>query len=200
MAMLDAVLCPEWQFRYYSFRAAWDVGEQMGSMRDGEGDDFFAHFSPIGCWLKGFAHESPMTPYRENPPRLWPGVLDAVPSEFKMCVEEPAFNSKDTTFCVWRRYSDNAWRIGPIDFPTGHPDPDGSKDLLSPLDGAPGTYLAWASEYYGRDDLRLTDVEHVYQHSPLTAEMVARLNPDLSLAALASDAIEIGYPSASEEA
>jgi hypothetical protein len=60
--------------------------------------------------------------------------------------------------------------------------------------------LAWASEYYGRDDLRLTDVEHVYQHSPLTAEMVARLNPDLSLAALASDAIEIGYPSASEEA
>ena len=33
MAMLDAVLCPEWQFRYYSFNAAWAAGEQMGSMR-----------------------------------------------------------------------------------------------------------------------------------------------------------------------
>lgn len=58
MAMLDAILCPEWQFRYYSFNAAWAVGEQMGSMRDGSGDDLFAHFGPVGCWLKGFAHEA----------------------------------------------------------------------------------------------------------------------------------------------
>jgi len=57
MAMLDAILRPEWEFRYYSFNAAWAEGEQMGSMRNGSGDDFFAHFSSAGCWLKGFAHE-----------------------------------------------------------------------------------------------------------------------------------------------
>ena len=78
MAMLDAILCPEWQFRYYSFNATWAPGEQMGSMRNGSGDDLFAHFSAIGCLLKGFAHEYPMTPYREDPPRVWPDVLDAV--------------------------------------------------------------------------------------------------------------------------
>src|SRR5438105_3956555 len=68
MAMLDAILCPEWEFRYYSFNAAWDAGEQMGSMRNGSGDNFFAHFSPAGCWLKGFAHDYPLSPYRHDGP------------------------------------------------------------------------------------------------------------------------------------
>lgn len=49
MGMLDAILCPEWQYRYYSFNAAWAVGEQMGSMRDGSGNHLFAHFGPTGC-------------------------------------------------------------------------------------------------------------------------------------------------------
>jgi len=54
MAMLDAILCRDWQFRYYSFNAAWAAGEQMGSIRNGSGDDLFALFSSAGCWLKDF--------------------------------------------------------------------------------------------------------------------------------------------------
>jgi hypothetical protein len=99
MAILDAILSPEWEFRYYSFNAGWAAGEQMGSMRNGTGDHFFAHFGPAGCWLKGFAHECPMTPYREAPARAWPGVLDAVPIEFADCLREPAFIVEDVTFC-----------------------------------------------------------------------------------------------------
>ncbi len=38
LATLDAILCPEWQYRYYSFNAQWDVGEMMASMRNGSGD------------------------------------------------------------------------------------------------------------------------------------------------------------------
>nr|WP_145406144.1 hypothetical protein [Paenibacillus xylanexedens] len=34
-AMLDAILMPEWQYRYYSYNAHWDVNEQMASLRDG---------------------------------------------------------------------------------------------------------------------------------------------------------------------
>ena len=31
MAMLDAILMPEWEYRYYSFNAQWGEGETMGS-------------------------------------------------------------------------------------------------------------------------------------------------------------------------
>ena len=117
MAMLDAVLCPEWQDRYYSFNAAWGIGQQMGSMRNGSGDDFFAHFGPAGCWVKGFAHEYPMSPYSESPKRVWSGVLDSVPDEFAGCLREPAFTVEDVTFCIWRRYGDNRWQVGPVAFP-----------------------------------------------------------------------------------
>lgn len=193
MAMLDAILCAEWQFRYYSFNAAWAAGEQMGSMRNGSGDDFFAHFSPAGCWLKGFAHEYPMTPYRTNPKRVWPGVLAAVPDEFAACLREPAFSVEDVTFCIWRRYGDRSWQIGSVEFPADHPDPDGSEFLLSDLDGRPESYQAWATDYYERE-VSLAAVKHVYRHRPLTPEVVSQLTPVLSLADLMVDIDEIAYP------
>jgi hypothetical protein len=193
MAMLDAILCPEWQFRYYSFNKAWASREQMGSMRNGRGDDFFASFSAAGCWLKGFAHEYPMSPYRENPPRPWPGVLDSIPAEFAACLREPAFSVEDVTFCIWRRFADPAWRVGPVQFPPGHPDPDGSEFLLSPLDGRPETYRPWAADYCGQD-LDLAAVEYVYRHEPLITDVIARLNPEVSLSELTADIREIGYP------
>jgi hypothetical protein len=192
MAMLDAVLCPEWELRYYSFNVNWAVGQQMGSMRNGTGDEFFAHFGAAGCWLKGFAHEYPMSPYYMNPPRLWPGVLDTVPATFADCLCEPAFSVDDTTFCIWRQHDDSRWQVGPVEFPLAYPDPDGSEFLLSDLDGRPETYQAWATDYYERE-VELAAVAHVYRHSPLTPELIARLNPEMSLAELASDISEIGY-------
>jgi hypothetical protein len=193
MAMLDAILCPEWQYRYYSFKAAWSAGEQLGSMRNGSGDDFFAHFSAAGCWLKGFAHEYPMTSYRESPPRPWPGVLDDVPVEFRECLREPAFSVADVTFCIWRRFADNGWQFGQIKFPPAHSDPDGSSFLLSDLDGRPESYRAWAAEYYERE-IELAAVEHVYKHLPITHDVITRLNSEVSLNELAADICEIGYP------
>lgn len=191
LAMLDAILSPTWNYRYYSFNAKWFRGEQMGSMRNGEGDDFFALFNAAGCFLKGFAHEAPMSPHRRRPKQVWPGVLDAIPQEFATCLTEPAFSIEDTTFCVWRRYGDRAWQVGPIEFPAGT-DPDGSEQLLSPLDGDPETYRAWAESYYDRA-VDPAAVEHVYTHKRLTESVVRRLNPVTSLEQVAADRKEIGY-------
>ena len=35
LAILDAMIEPEWQLRYFSFDIKWDEGEEMASMRDG---------------------------------------------------------------------------------------------------------------------------------------------------------------------
>lgn len=193
LAMLDAILMPDWQYRYYSFNAHWSDGEQMGSMRNGCGDSFFAHFSSVGCWLKGFAHEYPMSPYRNRPPRRWLGVLDHVPPEFAGCLSEAAFSIQDVTFCIWRRFSDPSWRIGDIEFPLDHPDPDGSAFLLSDLDARPETYRDFSFEYYERE-LELNAISHVYAHLPLTDAVITSLNPELTMDDLEPDIIEIDYP------
>jgi hypothetical protein len=198
LAMLDALLCPEWQYRYYSFNSKWAKGEQMGSMRNGSGDDLCALFTKDGCFLKGFAHEYPMTPYARRNRRVWPGVLGSVPAEFNRGLTEPAFMMDNTTFCIWRRYSDDAWRRGTIKFPAKHDDPDGSGFLLSPYDGKPRTYFEFARDYFDLGNtgerLRLAHVRHVYAHKPLTARLVKEINPEWTLAKLKPEVAEIGYP------
>lgn len=193
MAMLDAILCPEWDGRYYSFNANWSRGEQMGSMRNGSGDDLFAIFNAAGCWLKGFAHETAMSPYSNHPPRLWPGILSSVPDDFAKCLREPAFKIEDTTFCIWRKRSDITWQRGEVTFPDSHSDPDGSEYLLSRFDGQPETYRDWAVDYYERN-IDLQAVVHVYERKPLTGEIIAALNPELTPDELRADIKEIQYP------
>ena len=78
LAMLDAILCREWEFRYYSFDTNWSNGELMASMRDGSGDRWFALFNDVGVALHGVAHESAMF----QPGSPWPGVWDSFPSAF----------------------------------------------------------------------------------------------------------------------
>jgi hypothetical protein len=41
LAMLDAILMPEWDNRYYSFNSKWAENEQMASMRNGQGDGWY---------------------------------------------------------------------------------------------------------------------------------------------------------------
>ncbi|WP_394393217.1 hypothetical protein [Shewanella woodyi] len=61
LAILDAIMSPEWDERYYSFNSKWDKSEQMGSMRNGCGYDFSVLFNQAGCFVKGFGHESAMS-------------------------------------------------------------------------------------------------------------------------------------------
>ena len=185
LAMLDAVIQRNWEGRYYSFNGHWTMDEQMASMRNGEGDEWFCVFSRHGAFLKGLYHESEMA-------RDWPGILDSVPEVFKSALTEPAFSMEYTSFCIWRTYADDQWHTGHISFPPGD-DPDGSAWMLATLDGNPVSYQRWAEDYYKRP-VSLSAVEHVYAHKPLTKEIVHRLNPDTSLSELADDIAQIGYP------
>jgi hypothetical protein len=54
LAMLDAILSPEWEYRYYSCNGKWAPGETMASMRNGSGDGYFILFNGHGAAIKGF--------------------------------------------------------------------------------------------------------------------------------------------------
>lgn len=192
LAVLDAIMSPDdWDTRYFSFNAKWGRGEQMGSMRNGSGDEFFAYFNRHGCFLKGFAHESPMSPYLEDPPSIWQGLLDDVPSVFAGALSEPAFSMSDVTFCIWQLHDDKVWSTGKLKFPRSA-DPDGSRYLLGFLDGEPKTYKKFAEDYY-ETELPAKSIRHIYQHLPLTNTIVESLNPEATLKMISKDLKEIGY-------
>ncbi|MER5306813.1 hypothetical protein ABT034_03290 [Streptomyces sp. NPDC002773] len=191
LAMVEAIVCPEWGDRYYSF------AKEVALMRDGQGDEYTIVFSPAGALVHGFAHEAPMSPWaRMDVPEVWPGVLDGVPEVFRPYVpEEEQGESPAVTACLWRETTDPVWRTGTIDFPAeGDGEPDGSDTLFELLlDRSAEAYAEWATDYY-ETSLDLEAVRHVLALRPLTPEIVAALNPDVELADLAETIAETGYP------
>ena len=188
VAMLDAIICPEWEYRYYSFNANWATGEMMGSMRNGQGDDFFALFNCHGVFIKGFDHESRVASLGLPSEQFYRGL----PHQFAACCSEPAFSPELVTFCMWRLSEQPAWSRAQITLPASD-DSDGSAHLLAILDCSPETYVRWATEYY-EAEVSPQAVVAVYEHRVLTEEIVASLNPDCSLTSLREDVAEIGYP------
>ena len=199
LAALDAILCADWEGRYYSFNDRWAPGEQMASMRDGSGDEVFIHFDRAGVVIKGFAHEAPRSPFRAGATlavqrglQLAPGMLAGFPDALASFLAEPAFRLEETTFLIWRLAEDDAWRCGEFEA-ASDADPDGSGELLSPYQGRAADYVAFAADYFERA-IEVDDAAHVLALGPLDPTILERLGSDRALAELREDLEEIGYP------
>lgn len=200
VSMLDAILWPEWEGRRYWYTADWGGGQSATEIRDGCGNDCFVVYTSAGAFIKGFDHESEMSPGRTRPPKLWPGLIDDVPEVFAEFLTEPAFLDPSgcfaATFCIWRQHGDNRWLTGPVDYATvrDRNDPDGAHDLLGLFtDSTSQSYRTFAASYFGVQTDPVA-VSHVFDLRPLTQEVVARLNPDLTLDDLDADIRLAGYP------
>jgi hypothetical protein len=192
MAVLDAVFSAAYGTAQHEFHPNWNRSQQMGAIKDGGGDELFVHFTPAGCFIKGFAHESVMTPFRTTPPALWPGLFSSVPSDFSASLNEPAFDIPATTFVVWRRTSDPEWHTDEIKFPD-HYYGDGSQDLLAQLVVSASDYAEWLEENYELE-VNADIVASVFNNHPLTGAQLHTLNPSEKLADMSRLVRETGYP------
>ncbi|MFI8320650.1 hypothetical protein [Streptomyces sp. NPDC085529] len=170
---------------------------ELASMRNGSGDESSIVFAAAGTYVRGFAHEAPVSPYGTDG-EPWPGVIDEFPEVFKPFVEEPAFTDEDgvpvVTACLWRETTDDQWRHGVIDFPAGHADPEGATGLFELLvDRSPEAFPRHAEDHY-EVSVDLEAVRDVYALRPLNQKLVSSLNSEVTLADTAEDMAEIGYP------
>ena len=199
LATLDAIMSPDWESRYFSFDSRCGPQEEMAAMRNGPGDAYSIVFSYAGVFIRGFDHESVMSPYRSG--RVWPGLIDSVPDVFASSLNEPAFSHKDgvleATVCLWRQHGADRWHTGDLELPDGD-DPDGADWMFETLlDGTGVSYQRFAEDYY-ETAVSIDAVVAIFALGPLTDELVQHLNPDVSVADLADDLAEIGYPPAHE--
>lgn len=195
MAALEAVFAIAVGTADHEFHPNWNRSQQMGSIKNGSGDELFTHFTPAGCFIKGFAHESMMTPYRTKPPTLWPGLFTSVPNDFRSSLNEPAFDIPATTFVVWRRADDREWHTDDIEFPD-HYYADGSQDLLPRLVRTAADYAQWLEENY-ETEVDASVVASVFANQPLSDAQLRKLNPSAKLAEIRGAVQETGYPLAS---
>ncbi len=192
LAALDLIMSPEWDSRYYSFNSTWSASEQMASMRDGCGDEWWMVFHSDG-WaaLKGLGHESQA--WSKGGDSLSTALQQTFPPELAGSSHEPAFGWDSTSFAAFRLPGNSRWvwtrsltEFSNLD--------GGEDDLLALLSGSPHDYVDFASHYY-EADISIEIVQQVFSLSPITEDVIASLNPDTSFPAIEAELFdEIAYP------
>lgn len=142
LAVLDAVMSPDEEDRYYR---SWDEGQQMASMRNGSGDEYSIVFSDAGAYIRGFDHESDLSPWSNEPLAIVAGLVDDVPASLREHIDEPAFSSQGVpalSVCLWREAGDPSWSFGsPSEIERRHQS-GGAEWLFDVLDGHSEGYVA----------------------------------------------------------
>lgn len=197
IAILDAIICQEWEYRCYSFNSKWSDNEMMASMRNGQGNHYFILFFNEGVAIKGFDIDAPINEVTDK--EFWKNKTNQMPSQYKLFLREPAFVTDEATFFIWRLNDDYEWHT--LNLGTEIEvrmrrvyDFDGSQNLITILGGLPETYKRWADAYY-ESDFALDIIGKIYRHEPLAKVMVEILNSDIDYEVLIEDIEEIGYPS-----
>lgn len=179
ISVLDAILCSEWEYRFYSYNSRWSEDEEFCEMQDMEGERFQILFKEEGCVING-VHNG----YKDADKSILTEGLPEVYQEF-LFGEPVAFYG--TNFCIWTD-GRGKWQYNE----TG--EADGKEELLYILDGNPITYKQWAEEYFEVEGIPLDIIEQIYRGETLTESMVMAVNPEMeNWEQLISDLEEINY-------
>jgi len=180
LAVLDTIMSPEWQYRYFSFDKDWSPTQRMGSMRDGSGDELHAVFSEEGAVVLGHAHEYP------QPEHLIAEARRMLPAEFVGQLDEPAFSVDTCRFILWAS-SDSRWSS------VCRSADDGSRELLKYYMPDPAVYQKWAEDYY-EEDVPLSLIEGAFAHRDIDLVRWGGLASAVSEAEFLQDLKRAGYP------
>lgn len=175
LALIDAIIMPDWEYRYFSFNSNWDGnrGEMMASMRDGSGGEYFINFTGAGVAGKVFFEES----LADVSPSL--GLVPDCFSGFK---NEAAFSLSNATLFFWREGNTAVWIASPENM-KAYP-------LLGFLVNDVAGYHSWAEDYYEKS-IDSNVLKDVFTSLAITADQLAVLNPDVTLGDLEEDLQEI---------
>jgi hypothetical protein len=175
LALVDAIIMPEWEYRYFSFDNKWseDGSEMMASMRDGSGAEYFLHFSEQGLVGKVLS-EKLLDDYSS--------YLDGIPNCFLDFKNESAFNLDNATFFFWKKVTDKNWHTSPSNinkFP-----------LLGFIVNGVSEYHSWAEEYYEKDIDKSVLID-VFTSLSISSDQLSILNSDLTMEDIKDDILEI---------
>ncbi len=176
LAALDAMICDDWENRYYSFNTAWNkrAKERMASMRNGSGDDWFIVFSPAGVFVKAFWHEYP----QEDADAIFAGI----PKPFAKQRNDGAFSADEVTFGGW--HDGKTWTL------RGNAKP--MVEDLQILSGDPAAYREYVAAVH-EVKLPIDAITKILAGTKLDAKLVAKISTERTLAELKADLAEIGY-------
>ncbi len=175
ISVLETIISPEWEYRYFSYNSKWGENEEMASMRDGCGTEWF-------LWLK-----NNLAALKVINPEY--GVLNDIesiknifPKEYIPFISEPAFSIDEST-SLWY-FDKNKW----VKFDVNNEE---TEKLVHVFSWGASDYKKWAEDYYEKQ-LPLNAIESIFAGN-LTKHEISLLNEDVTYKDIEGDINEIGY-------
>ena len=191
--MFDAIAEPDENWRVFQFIVDWHDGASYGYVDTRQGDCVRAALAARGGIVWGYNEGSPLS----EPPAM--AVADEalalsspIPVDLRRMLQEPEFDCGGATFCLWRSSGDSNWRTLEL----MHRSPRTLAypfEFLEMLIGDPRPFTDWVHEYYDREDIDGV-IGDLYQHVPLSGDMISTVNPSCPKEAAKDQARVIGYP------
>ncbi len=175
LATLSIVLCEEVWSRYHRFTPNWSEGVDMAEIDNGSGDRVTTFFAEKDCVIKGFDHESPVSPHAQAVYQVWDGMYQGLPLHLEALLDNPSVEKEEVTFCVWQTESDTHWHQGEVVYSNG--EDNGLDYLLGMIYSTPEGFKDWADAYFDTD-LPVAALAQVYRGAPVTRDMIQALNPE----------------------
>lgn len=193
-AALDIILNDEekaW-LRLTSFYKNHFNEVDMAKVDNGAGDHIYFLFSKYGTIIKGFDHESELSPYANDAGEIAQGIYDSVPPELIKLLEDESVERDAVTFCIWRSPNDLLWSKGQVVLPEAGDDGEGF--LLGYIFENANLWLDWAKSYYEERAAKIEVdwIKKVYERN-VTEEIIQMINPGRDINGAMKELKEIGY-------
>lgn len=196
-AALDSIMVDKEEswLRVINFYKNYSEDIDMVKIDNGAGDHMFFLFSNYGTIIKGFDHDSILSPYANDDEEIAKGIYDFVPKELMNLLDE-SIERDDVTFCIWRSKTDLLWKKSEVIIPADYQDgDDGEGFLLGLILTSADSWVAWARDYYEEqgERIQLDYVKKVYKHEGITKDLIEKINPDRDTEAVIKELKEIGF-------
>ncbi|MBY6915768.1 MULTISPECIES: hypothetical protein [Clostridium] len=181
-AVLDIILQPQnksW-LRLTTFIKNFYTNVDVAKVDNGAGDHLYCIFSADGVIIKGFDHESDLSPYANEENNIAKGIYDQVPNKLLNLLDDDTMEKDDVTFCIWQNSDETEWKQGNIILPKNcNKNEDGGKSfLLDYIFENEENWFEWATSYYGIDKNTFSYVESIYKGEPITEKIVQGINSE----------------------
>lgn len=146
MAAMDIVLSEKANLRCFFYKIEWRNGVDIAWYENGGGDDIYILFKGEEAIIKGFDHESEVSPHAQETFHIWPGIYDKAPPHLLELLKEEDLVFEDVTFCYWKTSHDAIWQEGETNIPTDID--NGSSWLLECIHKEVEQHYDWIKHYY----------------------------------------------------
>ena len=182
-AILDIIVTPEHEswLRLVSYYFDETKDCHVFKIDNGSGDHVYALFTKQGAIIKGFDHESCLSPYQNDNTHIMAEIYNNIPLSLLQLLDDDT-EKNDVTFCIWQLPAEAIWHKNKIQLPSSclkdEPEDGGESLLLKYIFSNAEDWYEWASIYYELEEEAWDAAVLLYETGEITRSMVNDLNPE----------------------